>query len=90
MNKWRIIKINLGDGTTEYQVSDGDVGERTVSYDFDNKLDAENCLHDIEKRESDTEDDPHIACFSYPNCDEAPLGCIAVMGGDVEPYGNKD
>jgi len=45
--KWRIIKNNLGNGTTEYQVSDGDVGERTVSYDFDNKLDAENCLYDI-------------------------------------------
>ena len=42
--KWKIIKINLGDGTTEYQVSDGDVAERTVSYDFDNRLDAENCL----------------------------------------------
>ena len=43
-----------------------------------------------ERGESDTEDDPHIACFSYPNCDEAPLGCIAVMGSDVETYGNKD
>ena len=40
--------------------------------------------------EETQEDDPHIACFSYPNCDEAPLGCIAVMGSDVEPYGNKD
>ena len=49
--KWRIIKNNLGNGTTEYQVSDGDVGERTVSYDFDNKLDAENCLYDIERKE---------------------------------------
>tara|TARA_R110000787_G_scaffold117632_6_gene228328 strand:- start:1040 stop:1240 length:201 start_codon:yes stop_codon:yes gene_type:complete len=49
--KWRIIKNNLGNGTTEYQVSDGDVGERTVSYDFDNRLDAENCLYDIERKE---------------------------------------
>ena len=49
--KWRIIKNNLGNDTTEYQVSDGDVGERTVSYDFDNKLDAENCLYDIERKE---------------------------------------
>jgi len=49
--KWRIIKNNLGNGITEYQVSDGDVGERTVSYDFDNSLDAENCLYDIERKE---------------------------------------
>ena len=48
--KWRIIKNNLGNGTTEYQVSDGDVGERTVSYDFDNRLDAEECLCTIEKQ----------------------------------------
>ena len=48
--KWKIIKINLGDGTTEYQVSDGDVAERTVCYDFDNRLDAENCLYAIEKK----------------------------------------
>ena len=44
----------------------------------------------IKHLEETQEDDPHIACFSYPNCDEAPLGCIAVMGSDVEPYGNKD
>jgi len=51
MSKWRIIKNDLGNGTTEYQVSDGDVGERTVSYDFDNKLDAEDCLYEIERKE---------------------------------------
>ena len=51
ITKWRIIKSNLGNGIIEYQVSDGDVGERTVSYDFDNKLDAENCLYDIERKE---------------------------------------
>jgi len=51
--KWRIIKINLGDGTTEYQVSDGDVGERTVSYDFDNRLDAENWILSEDKPKED-------------------------------------
>ena len=51
--KWRIIKNNLGNGTTEYQVSDGDVGERTISYDFDNRLDAEECLYTIEKEEEE-------------------------------------
>ena len=50
ITKWRIIKNNLGNDTTEYQVSDGDVGERTVSYDFDNRLDAESCLYAIEKK----------------------------------------
>ena len=55
--KWRIIKNNLDNNTNlsyssaypEYQVSDGDVGERTISYDFDNRLDAEDCLYTIEK-----------------------------------------
>jgi len=41
---WRIIKNDMGDGKIEYQVSDGDIGERSVSYDFDNLLDAENTL----------------------------------------------
>ena len=34
--------------------------------------------------------DPHIGCYSYPNCDVAPNGCKHVMGDDVEPYGHKD
>ena len=51
MSKWRIIKNDLGNGTTEYQVSDGDVGERTVSFDFDNIYDAEDCLREEIERE---------------------------------------
>tara|TARA_Y100000004_G_C8729287_1_gene333603 strand:+ start:31 stop:456 length:426 start_codon:yes stop_codon:yes gene_type:complete len=35
-------------------------------------------------------EDLHTACFSYPNCDEAPLGCVIRMGKDVEPYGHRD
>ena len=34
--------------------------------------------------------DPHLGCYSYPCCDEAPNGCIRVMGEDVEPYGYRD
>ena len=34
--------------------------------------------------------DPHIGCYSYPNCDVAPNGCTHVMGDDVEPYGHRD
>lgn len=34
--------------------------------------------------------DPHIACYSYPNCDEAPMGCSVRMGDDVEQYGHRD
>lgn len=34
--------------------------------------------------------DPHIVCYSYPNCDEAPMGCHHVMGDDVEAYGHRD
>ena len=35
-------------------------------------------------------EDLHLACFSYPNCDLAPNGCVIRMGGDVEPYGHRD
>ena len=34
--------------------------------------------------------DPHLGCYSYPNCDEAPNGCRHVMGDDVETYGHRD
>ena len=34
--------------------------------------------------------DKHLGCPSYPNCDEAPMGCIAQFGEDVERYGHRD
>ena len=34
--------------------------------------------------------DPHIGCFSWPNCDEDPNGCRLLMGDDVESYGYRD
>ena len=34
--------------------------------------------------------DKHLGCPSYPNCDEAPLGCIIQSGRDVEWYGHRD
>jgi len=34
--------------------------------------------------------DPHIGCYSYPNCDEAPMGCKQVWGDEAEPYGHRD
>lgn len=33
-NKWRIIVNKLAYGEIEYQVSDGSMGKRTISYDF--------------------------------------------------------
>jgi len=33
--------------------------------------------------------DEHLGCFSYPECDEAPLGCVVQMGKDAEPYGHR-
>jgi hypothetical protein len=35
------------------------------------------------------EEDEHIACYSYPNCDEAPLGCIVSQGSQAESYGHR-
>ena len=34
--------------------------------------------------------DKHLGCPSWPNCDEAPMGCIVESGGDVEWYGHRD
>ena len=36
------------------------------------------------------EEDAHVACYSYPNCDEAPNGCSVKNGKDAEPYGHRD
>lgn len=44
----------------------------------------------ISKDEDEDECDPHIICFSWPNCDEAPLGCVVKNGFDAEPYGHRD
>ena len=51
MSKWRIIIWYLGNGITEDQVSDVDVGERTVAIYFDNIYDAEDCLREEIERE---------------------------------------
>ena len=49
-NEWRIVESNMGNGKIEYQVSDGDVGERSLSYDFDNLPDAKTTLELINFR----------------------------------------
>lgn len=33
--------------------------------------------------------DEHLGCYSYPNCDDAPLGCCIIHGKDAEPYGHR-
>jgi len=46
---WRIIKGHSVDGSVEYQVSDGDVDERTESYDFSSLNDAKIMLNELNK-----------------------------------------
>ena len=46
---WRIIKERSVDGSVEYQVSDGDVDERTESYDFSDLSDAEMMLKELNR-----------------------------------------
>jgi len=46
---WRIIKGRSIDGNVEYQVSDGDVDERTESYDFSDLSDAEMMLKELNR-----------------------------------------
>ena len=50
-NAWRIIKGEMPDGTVEFQVSDGPVGGRTESYDFDNLKDAQQYLEALRTME---------------------------------------
>ena len=33
--------------------------------------------------------DPHLGCYSYPDCDLNPNGCKILMGKDAEPFGHK-
>ena len=46
---WRIIKGRSIDGSIEYQVSDGDVDERTESHDFSSLNDAKIMLDELNK-----------------------------------------
>ena len=65
-------------------------------YDFNNILEYKynSKIHTVFLNKKDLRSylniDPHLACFSYPNCDEAPIGCCVVMGKDVEPIGHRD
>ena len=36
-----------------------------------------------------TEDENHLACYSYPNCDIDPSGCT-IDNDDYEEYGHRD
>jgi hypothetical protein len=44
----------------------------------------------VKEEDEEQEIDKHLGCPSYPNCDEAPMGCIVQSGGDVEWYGHRD
>ena len=41
------------------------------------------------EEEDDGSCDEHIGCYSYPNCDEDPLGCSVRHGNGVEQYGHR-
>ena len=49
---WKIIEGKSPEGKVEYQVSDGDVGERTISYDFSNKQEAIECCNEENANDS--------------------------------------
>lgn len=46
-------------------------------------------IEELKKIINQLHDDNHIACFSYPFCEEDPRGCIALYGDKAEPYGHK-
>lgn len=55
MNYWRIIVGKDIEGNPEYQVSDGDVGERTESCDFKTFNDAKEHMDKLNKVEKNNE-----------------------------------
>ena len=44
----------------------------------------------IEDNGYECDEDRHIGCYSYPNCDIDPNGCCILMGDDAEQYGHRD
>ena len=44
---WRIIVGKDTNGNIEYQVSDGDVGERSTSHDFKIFINAKKCMEKL-------------------------------------------
>ena len=54
---------------------------------------AENIIDDFDLKDIYVSEflDDHLGCYSYPNCDLAPLGCCVLHGIDeAECYGHKD
>jgi hypothetical protein len=44
---------------------------------------------DMDDWDGDMDDNDHVGCFSYPNCDIDPNGCVVLNGKDAEPYGHR-
>ena len=51
MSSWEIIKQTSVQGVVEYCVSDGQVGERTFSWDFSTFKEAKEWLKELEKKD---------------------------------------
>ena len=63
MTKWIIVTGRTVDNNRpEYQVSDGEVNERTVSYDFENRDDA---VQFLEEMELETFNEMHKEDFEF-------------------------
>ena len=60
-------------------------GLRKVSSKAPKNSDEQAVIDDSESEIEDADKfDPHIVCFSWPNCDESPLGCVVRNGlGDI-------
>ena len=76
-NEVKTLQFNCYIGFNEILIHDYDSEKHTI---FLSKKDLKDFLNI----------DPHLGCYSYPNCDEAPTGCRVIMGKDVEPIGYRD
>ena len=80
MNKWIIIEGMTADGKQkEFQVSDGEQGDRAISYDFLSYNDARECCDELNRIEKLEDDNPNSVGYYgynqktdnyYPNLDD--------------------
>ena len=88
---------NWCDGCLSYDTDA--VSEEAAFAEIDKllKANASIDLHDVTAvdeweygENGEDDDDMHLGCPSYPNCDIDPMGCIQSSGSNVEWYGHRD
>ena len=70
---------------TAKNLDDGTIDEKTFLIEA-----VQNGSITIQEICEESENDKHLGCFAYPNCDIDPMGCTHVTRGKGEEYGHRD